>query len=325
MPQPSIAYAVGRVRAASRKPLDRVQLQRLLAASDYQEALRALTEMGWPVVDHATLDRVSEARLSETCQLLRAVTPDEQLTNAFLLRHDAQNLKALFKARILGQEAGNLSTCGTIPLSVLSHAVNERIYRRLPPAFELAMEALEKSTALTVNPMQIDTVIDRALYQTIQGMIKHTKTKPAKDYFKGKVDLQNAVIFLRVKAMKRQDIRFLDLMLPGGSIPLKDWDAFMDKPEGLVRRLLPYGNKVREALEKAIVNPALIPALEKAADDWQLDQFRPYRYDAFSIEVLIAWLLAYERETAAVRLILAGKLNGFPMEAIQERLRELYD
>lgn len=325
MPQPSIAYAVGRVRAASRKPLDRVQLQRLLAASDYQEALKALTEMGWPMVDHLSLDRVSEARLQETCQLLRAVTPDEQLTNAFLLRHDAQNLKALFKARILGQEAGSLSACGTIPLPVLQHAVTERVYRRLPPAFELAMEALEKSTALEVNPMQIDTAIDRALYQTIQGMVKNSTSKPAQTYFKGKIDLQNAVTFLRVKAMNRQDIRFSDLMLPGGSIPYKEWAVFADQPERLVRRLLPYGNKVRLALEKAIVNPALVPALEKAADDWLLAQFRPFRYDAFSIEVLIAWLLAYERETAAVRLILAGKLNGFPIEAIQERLRELYD
>jgi len=34
--------------------------------------------------------------------------------------------------------------------------------------------------------------------------------------------------------------------------------------------------------------------------------------------------LAVQRETAAVRLILAGKQNGFDAENIRERLRDLY-
>ena len=48
------------------------------------------------------------------------------------------------------------------------------------------------------------------------------------------------------------------------------------------------------------------------------------RFDPFSIEVLIGRLLAHEREAAAVRLIMAGKLNDFPVAMIRERLREVY-
>jgi V/A-type H+-transporting ATPase subunit C len=52
--------------------------------------------------------------------------------------------------------------------------------------------------------------------------------------------------------------------------------------------------------------------------------FRPLRNEPFAVEVLIGWLLAHEREAGAVRLIMAGKLNGFSQEAIRERLRDAY-
>ena len=42
------------------------------------------------------------------------------------------------------------------------------------------------------------------------------------------------------------------------------------------------------------------------------------------IRVPAAYFLAVQRETAAVRLILAGKQNGFDAENIRERLRDLY-
>ncbi len=47
---------------------------------------------------------------------------DRQLS----IRHDAQNLKLLFKARILETEAEGLSGCGTIPVDTMAHAVMER-------------------------------------------------------------------------------------------------------------------------------------------------------------------------------------------------------
>ena len=39
---------------------------------------------------------------------------------------------------------------------------------------------------------------------------------------------------------------------------------------------------------------------------------------------VVGYLLAVEREAGAVRLVMAGKQNGFDMEAIRERLRDLY-
>ncbi len=324
MPQGSIAYAVARVRTAARKPLGDSQLERLLSAPGYEDALRALGEMGWSGVESGNIEALSVSMLEKACARIREITPDPALTDAFLMRHDAQNLKALLKERILDAGAEALSNCGTIPVEVLRHAVAERVYRKLPEEFRLAMEALEKRVSLGADPMEIDVRIDQALYGLIQKNVKHARSQAVKQYFAGFADLRNVVSFLRLRAMEGAGVSFLDLLLPGGAISRDNWVKLADQPEGISRRLAPYGKAVQAALKKALQEPKAVPALEKAADDWLLGLFRPYRSEPFAVEVLVGWLLAHERETTAVRLILSGKLNGFPVETIRERLRDAY-
>lgn len=324
MPQSSIAYAVGRVRAAARKPLGEAQLERLLASADYEEALRLLGEMGWAREQGTDIDRLSVSMLEDVCRQLRAITPDSELTDSFLLRHDAQNLKALFKARVLGTSPEGLSGCGTIPLDTLRHAVTEHVYKKLPPAFEAVMEALEKRVALSVNPMQIDVMLDQALYTEIARRMKTAKSEAAKAYFKGKADLGNAVAYLRLEAMHTQGVRLQDILLPGGDLSRETWQEIARNPEKLAPAFSAYGPALVKAIRNAQQDFKQVPALEKAADDYLLALFRPLRNEPFRVEVLLGWLLAHEREAAAVRLIMAGKLNGFPPEVIRERLRDAY-
>jgi len=324
MPQPSVAYAVGRVRAQTRKPLGEAQLERLLTAPDYAEALRLLGEMGWPEPEGRDVQALSVSMLEKACAELRSITPDPALTDLFLLRHDAQNLKSLLKARVLGVEPEALSRCGTIPVDTLRHAVAEHSYKQLPDAFRTAMEALEKRVAIDPDPMEIDVRMDQALYRLIGNRLEKSGSAAARKYFSAKADLQNAVTYLRLQAVGQEELKLSDFLLPGGSVGEKDWLKLASRPETLPRLFAAYGRRVAGALGRAAADPKAIPALEKAADDYLLDLFRPLRNQPYSVDVLIGWLLAHERETAAVRLILAGKLNGFPQELIRERLREAY-
>lgn len=325
MPQPSIAYAVGRVRASARKPLGTPQLERLLSAAGYDDALRALGEMGWSGTDNGDVEKASVKMLEEVCLKLRKITPNPQVTDTFLLRHDAQNLKALLKARILGLQAPVLSNCGTIPVDTLRHAVAERVYKRLPEHFARVMEALEKQIALDIDPMIIDVRIDQALYAMIQAQLGKKAPDSVKTYYAGKADLQNAIAFLRLQAMKQPSAGIMDVLLPGGKFSNEDWNRIAHQPELLQKKMAShYPGQVREAYSRAAQDIKAVPALEKAADDYLLDLFRAQRNDPFSLDVLIGWLLAHEREAAAVRLILAGKLNGFSEDTIRERLREAY-
>lgn len=324
MPQPSIAYAVGRVRAQAAKPLGEAQLERLLNAASYQDARHTLAEMGWIGAEEEDITQLSVRMQEAACQKIREITPDPVLTDAFLLRYDAQNLKALLKARILGEQPESVSLCGTIATDILRHAVTERVYNKLPGEFAKAMQTLDKSMALRVNPMEIDARIDQALYLMIGDKLKKSTSKAAHDYFSSKADLQNAVTFLRLSHMKGTGIPLKDLLLPGGSIAQAVWLNLLDKPEKLPRLFAAYGEEVKAAVMAAASDNKVIPSLEKAADDYLLSIFRPYRHEPFAIEVLIGWLLSHERAAGAVRLIMAGKRNGFSREIIRERLREAY-
>ena len=131
MPQSSIAYAIGSARAPSRRPLGRSDLERLISASGYEEARRQLADMGYGGGQDEDAGQLSVMALEEACAFLRRITPDPALTDAFLLRYDAQNLKTLLKARILGEEPEGLSFCGTIDADVLRLAVSDRVYKKL--------------------------------------------------------------------------------------------------------------------------------------------------------------------------------------------------
>ncbi len=50
----------------------------------------------------------------------------------------------------------------------------------------------------------------------------------------------------------------------------------------------------------------------------------PFRRSIDRDERLIGHLLMRQRESAAVRLVMAGKENRFPEDIIRERLRGLY-
>lgn len=324
MPQPSVAYAVGRVRAQARKPLGEAQFERLLMAASYEDAQRLLGEMGWPDTQDGDVDAVSIRMLEHYCKLLRDISPEPALTDTFLLRHDARNLKALLKARVLGTSPEGLSNCGTQPTEALRHAVTERSYSKLPPAFRQAMEGLEKQLALQVDPMVIDVRLDQALFAEIDQRMKSLKSPAVKRYFDTKADFHNAVALLRLQALPGHPLPLSTVLLPGGSISLKQWQAIAAKPETLAKAFSAYDISLRQLLVQAQHDPVQIPALEKAVDDALLDLFRPLRHEPFASEVLLGWLLAHEREAGAVRLIMAGKLNGFPHELIRERLRAAY-
>lgn len=324
MPQTSIAYAVGRVRSAVRKPLGDAQLERLLSASSYQEALQLLGEMGWQDAGRLDVDRLSAQMLEETCATLRDISSEPLVTEAFLLRHDAQNLKALLKARVLNTAPEGLSDCGTLKTETLIHAVDEHNYKKLPPVFQDAMNELEKKIALAVDPMEIDVYLDQAVYGEIWKRLKSFKSKAVRQYFTAFVDFKNAVAYLRLFAVNRAQRDFMDVKLPGGLVSNAQWKTVLVKSERLSGAFKAYPVPLVVALSNAQADLSKIPLLEKKADDYLLSLFRPYRNEPFSIEVLIGWLLAHEREAGAVRLIMAGKQNNFPEELIRERLREAY-
>lgn len=324
MPQESINYAVGRLSLKQREVMDASRLERLLSASSYEEAKRTLSEIGWTSAEDADYEQMALDRVAQASVLVRALSTDEKVTDCFLLKYDIANLKMLLKARCLGVQAAYLSSSGTLPVELLRHAVADHGYKALPEPLCQAMEALEQALLVEEDPLLIDVTLDRAMFQLIFQKLEKTRCITAVRYFRARVDLLNAITTLRVHRMGRDAAFLSQVLLPGGTLGEEAWKAVWDDPEKLPKLVSVYGDKVEDAARLAVRDAARLPGLEKAMDNALLAMLTQYRHDLMRLETIVGYLLAVEREAGAVRLIMAGKQNGFDMDAIRERLRDLY-
>lgn len=324
MPQPSIPYACGRVGVLRRDALRTAQLDRLLSARSYEDATRALTDIGFAAADSVDFQAAADQHVRKACELIQAVTPDPMITDCFLLRYDVHNLKVLFKSRYLAQKPQFLSRCGSLRVDRLQHAVAEHTYAQLPAELKAAMESLEKRLAAQFEPMVVDTELDKAMYRQIfQNLAQSRHASVPQRYFRAKVDLQNFIMLLRLKAMGEDAAMFSEIGLDGGHVSVKAYAAAFLENERLARPLRRHSAALYQAALAAAADPARLPYLEKVADDYLFGIFRANQYDAASMEMLLAYLLQKQREATDVRLIMAGKLNGFTPQAVNERVREL--
>lgn len=324
MPQESVNYAVGVLSLKQREAMDASRLERLLSASGYEEAKRTLSEIGWSSAEEADYEQMALDRVAQASTLVRSLSTDEKVTDCFLLKYDIANLKMLLKARCLGISADYLSQSGTLPVETLRHAVADHGYKMLPVPLCRAMEDLEQELLVEVDPLLIDVKLDRAMFELIFERLNKTRCPAAAAYFRGRVDLLNAITLLRLQRMGR-DENFLDrVLLPGGTITEAAWHTAWADTEKLPGLVKSYGTKVEDAARLAVRDFNHLPGLEKAMDNALLAMFTQYKHDLMRFETIVGYLLAVEREASAVRLVMAGKQNGFDMDAIRERLRDLY-
>ncbi len=318
-----MAFAAGRISVLMRDKLDDAKLERLMGTATLAEATRVLQEFGWAGEIGEDYEQLAARHAQQAYAFVHEVTPNQDVTDCFLIRLDIHNLKMLLKARCLGQPAAYLMASGLYAIEDLHHMTEERRYRALPAVLAEPLDALEKRLAVREDPMDIDVSLDQAMYAFIFAKLKDAHAPVIRQYFAGKVDMTNAVTLLRTLRMDKDSTFFAPLIIDGGSIGVSQWLAAMQQPEQMPRMLSRYGVDVVSAAQAA-VQDGPVAALEKAMDDYLMKLFVPHRHDVQSIEPVIGYLLTREREAAAVRLILAGKANGFPPEAVRERLRELY-
>ena len=323
MPQQSISYACGRVGVLKRSALHKAQIERLLAAPKQQEAMRVLADIGFMTADQADFQAAADQHIRKACDLINAVTTDPRMTDCFFLRYDVHNLKVLIKSRHLAHAPEYLSPCGSIGVETLKHCVADRTYVMLPKELAEGLKKLEKRIAVEFDPLLVDAELDKAMFRQIFQNLEGRQSTAAYRYFQAKADLTNLTMLLRVRAMGKDAAFFEALALPGGKADARSLvNAFADN-DRLARLAGVYGMAVKQAAQAAALDSAKLPYFEKVADDALYGLFAPYRYETACIEVLIAYLLQKQREAADVRLILTGKINGFPPEAVQERVREL--
>jgi V/A-type H+-transporting ATPase subunit C len=328
MPQPSYAYACARISALEKSLFGRDAIRRM-AEGSLEDAIRMLSDAKYGNIPDATsedTERMIESVRKQTAETIRDLSPDASLTDLFLLQTDAQNLKVLIKARLLGTTDIIWLEGGLFSREQLSTMVAEAKYDLLPEEMQRAMAHLEAKLKIAEEPQLVSVYTDYGYHAHCLKASESMKEPFIRQYFAALCDFNNVITFLRMRAMGAQKEDLKDVLLPNAGVRSHALiDAYELSAETLTKAISSsvVKSSLQDGLNKMLATGS-ISMLEKTRDDYLLSLVNEHRHDSMTIFPVVGYFLARDREAKAVRLIVTVKRNGLDDAVIAERLRELY-
>ncbi|HEA47161.1 MAG TPA: V-type ATP synthase subunit C [bacterium] len=314
------AYITGRVRALEARLLDKLKIERMIAAPSAKASLSELeeTDYGPYASQLKEINNFEDLLYDELKRLYSFIDKgslDKELTDLFRLRYDFHNLKVFlknkFKEKPLPLEKLPLIDLGTIePRKVGEAKEFLQIQKETTRAFE------EKK-----NPQDIDIILDKEYYRLCVEKAEESENGFVIDLFHTEIDLINIKTFFRCRTLKRDKNFFSKVLIGEGSLTKRLFLEFYEKEESAFLRKLSFTSyaKVIIGYEKEGLK-----GLELSCDNFFLEYIKKTKFITAGLEVLIAYLIAKENEINLLRSVLTGKINEIPAQMIRERLRETF-
>ena len=328
MPQPSYAYPCARISALEKSLFGKDAVRRM-AEGSLEDALRQLSDAKYGNLPDATgedTERMIESVRKQTAETIRELSPDSALTDLFLLQTDAQNLKVLIKARLLGMTDTVFLEGGLYSREQLGAMVAEAKYDLLPEDLKTAMQRLEAKLKISQEPQLVSVYADYGYHAHCLTASKTVKEPFVKQYFAALCDFNNVITFLRMRAMGAQKEDLKEVLLPSAGVQSESLIAAYELSAETLTKAI-SGSVAKSAMQDGL-NQMLVTGniamLEKTRDDYLLSLVNEHRHESMTIFPVVGYFLARDREAKAVRLILTVKRNGLDDAVIAERLRELY-
>lgn len=328
VPAEDYIYASARVRAGEAVTFRGEDYTRLAEAADFEEALRLLSERGFPILRTTDGQPLVEASLDAYLQKAFATVaesvPDGGVFAFLRYPYDCHNLKSVLKCSVTGRNWEELFLpLGTLDRETVARAVETRDFSLLPPAMAEGTAAAMAAYASSRDPQQIDRLLDNACFADMLDSASGYSEKAFLRLVQIKIDLQNLLTALRLLRMEADGADFMSFYLSGGTLS----PAFFGdvSAEGENDPLRSFEKKVEHTPYARLSGAgALSPSeLERLADEIYLGEVSRLSSGTYGPQVIAAYLVRKEYEAKNLRILLAGKKAGLPSEAIRVRLREV--
>lgn len=324
MPEKSVGFAIGNLRARENRLLKKNDLSGFAAASNVTELARMLRDKGIGKTDGADVPTLLHEDAEEMWKYLADNAPDTAAFAPFLCENDFHNYKAVLKGIIRGREYEDLLILpASVELPALQKAVKEKRFDLLPdymqkPAAE-AYEVLVQSG----DSQLADCIIDAGCMSAQTLLAEKSKNTVIKDLITVSVFYKNIKAALRA-AKTGRSAQFTESTLTETGVVSK---------KAMVTAALGGEEKVLELLGKAVTVGGAEAAeaykkspgdFEKYADNRLLSTAKRCKYITIGIEPLIGYMLARKAQITDLQIIYSGVKTGQSSEKTLERLRELY-
>ncbi|MEG0291951.1 MAG: V-type ATPase subunit [Anaerovoracaceae bacterium] len=246
----------------------------------------------------------------------------------FLFPFDYHNIKVFLKAEFLGitPDDNYLLSTSFIEAKKMEVMVRERNYILMTKNMREAIIETVDLFNRSHDPQVIDLVLDKYCYKDmIKGAVR-TEDEFLIEYMKLDIDLLNLNSFVRLRNINKSWAFFQKIFLEGGHIDENFFVSNYEEPyQSLGDKVAPYGFRdlIVEGAGFVDTNNDF-SIFEKIKSNLKMDFIKKAKYETFGIAPIAAFWLAKEAEIDNVRIVLAGRLAGLPVEAISERLRDTY-
>ncbi len=324
----SYPYASARVRAMEQKLITRDKLNRVIEATDADMALRVLQELGYGQGASGTMtfEDMIARELDAADAFLVAVSPSDVFVRIMRAEKDFYNFKVLIKMLMLDRslEEAVLSP-GNIPVETIRRALADNNYYDLPATMKDALYYIDKQFAVAPDVSVIGIALDRAYAKEIRDLVREMDNELVTQYFTRYFDMCNFIALLRLRKAGHNKETFERVFLKGGSIKKSAFSDLFEAPnESLFDSLMRRDYTALAPAWSEFEKSGQIYLLEKARDDDLMALVKKERHDMFGIAPLMSFYIAKQREAAAVRMVMTGKLGGLSSNVVTERLKELY-
>lgn len=315
-------YAVARIRALENSLLTQAAVDQLMACQNEQQCLQFLSEKGWGEgMDLQDVEGMLQREEEKAWEVIADVAPDRSVFDVLSYPKLFHNLKAAVKAACT--DAGQInvfySNC-RIPGEEMLKIVENKEFYRLPDNMARAAAEAYDTLLHTGDGQLCDIIVDRAALDAIYEAGRSAGDEIIRNYAESTVAIADIKIAVRCqktgkstdfmrRAMAPCDTLSVDLLIRAAA---QGTDAIRDYLLGTA-----YAGGAEALAESA-------SAFERWCDNRMMETMKPQKYNSFSAGPLVAYVLARENEIKTVRIILTGKQNDFPEEAIRERIREMY-
>lgn len=313
-------YAVARIHAKEEAMLTERDMDRLIAASDFDDACRILAEKDFDTSGAKNADEVLERERKKTYALITELVGDMSAFDVFFYKNDFHNLKAAVKS-VMAVEAENVFVGGgTVDCELILMAVKNREFTELPEFLrKTAQEALTLFLE-TGDGGLCDVIADKAYLETLLKAGEASDSSIIKRYAELKAALADIRIAARGSRLEKNAEFFKLSLVECKTVSVYLLSAAALKGLDAVVEYLSAAD-YREAADLLKSSYVLF---EKWCDDRLMEEIKKEKHNQFTLDPICAYILARETELRMVGLLLTAKQNMLDMDIVKERLRELY-
>ncbi len=314
-------YAAARLHSMENSMLNRQDIERIMALSDFDEGLSILAEKGYDCSEMTTIYDLIDKERKKTYSLVSSLVGDMSVFDVLFYQTDFQNLKAAVMSDLYEKDWDNiLVDGGTIPSDEIVQAVKSSEFGRLPEFLRDAAQNARKLFLGTGDASLCHRIIDKACLEAILKKGRLSDCQLIQNYAEMMVAISDIKIALR-GALIGEKIEFF-------RESLAECDSI--SAEALGNTAVEGEKNVLEYITMTKYSDAVnawkrgYDAFEKWCDDKIMVKVKENRFNYFTLDVIAAYILAKNTEFKMVRIVLTALKSELDIQKVRERLAELY-